>query len=169
MRHSARLACLLSLCATPALAEITIRFDEGAPKDRFVIENTGACALLEAQLRIDLTGSAGGLVFDTTASGAGVQVFQPFEMVSGAQALSGLPQVSDGDTSITLPVTSLAPMGQIVFTIDVDDTIGAREITVSGAEISGAQVRIVQSGTAYTAPFTEKAEASLPLPVCTSA
>ena len=40
-----RLALAGLLCALPltALADIRVEFREGAPKDRFVITNTGAC------------------------------------------------------------------------------------------------------------------------------
>ena len=38
-------------------------------------------------LEIDLTQSEGRLIFDTTATGAGVEVFQPFEVTHGNIAL----------------------------------------------------------------------------------
>ena len=120
---------------------LEVSFREGAPKDRFEIRN-GACAIADAHLTIDLEGSAGRLVFDVTSAGAGVQVFQPFEVVAGRGGLSALPQVRDGDRSVTLPIARLDGGGTIAFTIDVDDTIAAREITVADGEIVGATVRL---------------------------
>lgn len=92
-----------------AHADILVRFDEGAPKDRFTVENVGNCLLADAVVTIDLSGSASGLIFDVTASGAGVEVFQPFELVSGADLLSALPRVRDGDNRVDLALRSLGP------------------------------------------------------------
>lgn len=155
---------LLACAPTAALADIVVNFDEGAPKDRFIIENTSACPLPETELVIDLAGSAGKLIFDVTGTGAGVQVFQPFELVEGAEALRRVPDVGDGDRSVALDMVDLAPGGRIVFTIDVDDTIGAREITVAGSEIAGA---VIRSG-AGEGTFGTDARASLAGDACMS-
>ncbi|MEO1695473.1 MAG: aggregation factor core, partial [Pseudomonadota bacterium] len=68
-----RAALVITLCAlvaaTPARADLEVRFDEGAPKDRFTVENTSGCAIGAAQITIDLSGSPFGLIFDTTGSG----------------------------------------------------------------------------------------------------
>ena len=101
MRFSFLLASAL-IFSTPAAADILVRFDEGAPKDRFTITNTGNCALPLTSVTIDLTGSAAGLIFDVTGSGAGVSVFQPFQLVLGGEHVSTLPQVKDGDRAVSL-------------------------------------------------------------------
>jgi len=81
MSHTPTRACLttlataLTLCATPAFADIEVTFLESAPKDRFTFTNTGACDLGPAVLSLDLAGSAAGLIFDTSGAGAGVEVF----------------------------------------------------------------------------------------------
>jgi hypothetical protein len=160
------IAILASIWATSSHADITVQFQEGAPKDRFIFENIGNCPITAASLIVDLSGSSAGLIFDVTASGAGVQVFQPFELVAGAGSLAGVPQVADGDTSLTLPVAAWAPGAAIAFTIDVDDTINQREITVSDAEITGAEVRLLSDGTAYTGVFTGDARALVRMPPC---
>ncbi|WP_371157056.1 aggregation factor core [Jannaschia sp. 2305UL9-9] len=152
------------LLATPTFADVTVTFREGAPKDRFTIEQTGECGLGSTDVTIDLSGSASGLVFDVTGSGAGVQVFQPFELVAGQDLLSGQPVVRDGDQRITLPVTGLLAGQTIAFTIDVDDTVGTREITVSDSEIIGASVRVGDR----SAEFGADAIARLSLPDCLS-
>lgn len=154
--------------ALPAHADLTLRFDEGAPKDRFTLTNTGACDPGPMSVTIDLSGSASGLIFDTDQRGAGVQVFQPFVLIAGADRVTTLPKVSDGDTSVTLDLDGLAQAQSVAFTIDVDDTVGTREITVSGSEIAGALLRITAAGTTREAAFGTDARATLPTAACLS-
>ena len=58
--------------ATSLQAGVQIRFIEGAPKDRFVLTNVGACEVETSTVKIDLSQSAGRLIFDVTDKGAGV-------------------------------------------------------------------------------------------------
>ncbi|MEL7117273.1 MAG: aggregation factor core [Pseudomonadota bacterium] len=155
-------ALCFALIAAPAAADIRVDFIEGAPKDRFVILNTSACALDAFRIEIDLTGSAGALVFDTTEAGQGVEVFQPFDLVDGADLVAEVPTVNDGDQMVALALTGLGPDQSVAFTIDVDDTLGAREITVSRSEIVGAAVRV---GT-DVATFDASSVAQLPVTSC---
>lgn len=167
MRHlTLTTALMLSTTATTALADLAVRFVEGAPTDRFEFENNATCPIMDATLTVDLAGSVAGLIFDVTGAGAGVQVYQPFEIVAGAQSLSAVPTVKDGDTGLAMQVTRLAPGDRIVFTIDVDDTIDQRESIVSNAEIEGATVRLLFGGTSYSATFTGQADARITLPPC---
>lgn len=159
-------AVLAVLMSGEAFADIVVEFDEGAPKDRFTIVNAGDCPLNDVTVTIDLGASASGLIFDVTASGAGVQVFQPLELVSGRDMLGEVPRIGDGDNSIALPVASFAPGAEIAFTIDVDDTVGTREITVSGAEIEGAKATVVQGAETTEATFGADAIARLRLDGC---
>ncbi|MEM9437825.1 MAG: aggregation factor core [Pseudomonadota bacterium] len=144
-----------------ARADISVRFIESAPKDRFVIENVGACAEGALEIEIDLATAPVGLIFDTTASGAGVEVFQPFEVAAGGDVLAEAILPTDGDASVQLSLTGLAPGGSFAFTVDVDDT-GERsdlgQIRVSDAEIAGASVSI----NGETALFGGDAVALLP-------
>lgn len=168
-RSSARLAplsCAIGLLAGSAAADLNVSFIEGAPKDRFRIENTSACALSGSTVRLDLSTSKGALIFDVTAAGQGVEVFQPFELTEGAQALAERPQVSDGQSAIDLAIETLAPGQAIAFTIDVDDTIDQREITVTGSEIKGATVAISQGGQDRSAAFSDQAKARIVLADC---
>ncbi|MBO9453111.1 aggregation factor core [Tropicibacter sp. R16_0] len=158
-------ACLL-LSATVAQAGLSIRFIEGAPKDRFQIENTGSCDITAATLRLDLSSSQGALIFDVTSTGAGVEVFQPFELVEGQEALASVPAVVDGQNTLDLAVDRLKPGAAIGFTIDVDDTIGTRQITVTGSEIEGAKVSITQGAEVTAATFNGKARAELQTTGC---
>lgn len=162
------LTAVALFAAGPALADLSVRFIEGAPKDRFVFTHEGSCATGPLTLTVDLAGSAAGLVFDVTGQGAGVQVFQPFELVSGTDSVTALPEVADGDTSLDLPLSDLSPGDVIAFTIDLDDTIGAREITVSGSEIVGAGVTLKTGNATATGLFNDDARTRVSLPGCFS-
>ncbi|MFT6224855.1 MAG: hypothetical protein ACJA1F_002712 [Paracoccaceae bacterium] len=158
-------ACSVYL-ATPAFADIAFSFKEGAPKDRFTITNAGGCSIETATIMLDLSKSKSGLIFDVTGNGAGVEVFQPLMMVVGADALRTIPSVEDGDNRIRLDIAQLAAGKEISFTIDVDDTMGGREITVSGSEIEGAQVTFSQNGRIETAIFDSTARGLIKLDTC---
>ncbi|MEM6941409.1 MAG: aggregation factor core [Pseudomonadota bacterium] len=145
-----------------------MRFTEGAPKDRFTLTNTGGCDLPAMTVTLDIGASPAGLIFDVTAQGAGVEVFQPFELVAGAALLREMPKVTDGDAAIVLALHALAPGQGVAFTIDVDDTGGAREITVNGSEIAGAEVSATLAGKTRLARFTDQGTALLPTPPCVS-
>lgn len=144
-----------------ATADIRIEFDEGAPKDRFTISNISGCALTEGEVFIDLSKSKAGLIFDTTGQGAGVEVFQPLEFTRGQNFLTNEPKVKDGDNSVRLVFADFDPNGSISFTIDVDDTIGQREITVSGSEIAGAAFTYQNGSKVLEAFFDTSATAQL--------
>ena len=164
------LSATMATClgATNAPADVLVTFIEGAPKDRFVIETTGDCTLGPAQVEINLATSPAGLIFDTTASGAGVEVFQPFELVSGGDVVKQNPSVKDGDQAVTLALKSLPVGTRVAFTVDVDDTGGARELTVSNAEIAGASVTLTTDKGSTTAPFTNTSKARVSAPDCAS-
>lgn len=159
-------ALVLSLLPNVSHADLTVSFREGAPTDRFVIENDSACTIRAASILIDLSTSPAGLIFDVTAAGAGVEVYQPLRIVEGAGALGAIPEVRDGDAELRLDVATLAPGQAIAFTTDIDDTIGQREITVSGAEIAGATVAFRAAGTTAAATFSTAARATVPLREC---
>lgn len=163
-----RTALICLALASPAAADLKMQFSEGAPKDRFTLTNIGGCALPAMTVTLDLGAAPAGLIFDTTASGAGVEVFQPFELVAGAELLSTTPAVVDGDAAIVLPLRGLAAGESLAFTIDVDDTGGAREITVSGSEIAGARILAKIGTQTIAADFTDRAIATLKTDACTS-
>jgi hypothetical protein len=154
------------LLPSPSYADLQVQFIEGAPKDRFVIMNDGSCDLGPAKLTIDFAVSNAGLVFDVTDTGAGVEVFQPFEVTDGAQYLAEVPVISDGDQRATLSMTGLGPNEKIAFTIDVDDTNGTREITVTDSEISGTAVSLLMDSTTYSAVMDIDAQVTIPTATC---
>jgi hypothetical protein len=155
-----------SLVASPSLADVKVAFIEGAPKDTFVVINSGSCDLLAAKVTIDLSGSASGLVFDVTDTGPGVEVFQPFQIVSGKHLVRRATNVSDGDRSVTLELTSLAVDQSVSFTIDVDDTNGGREITVTDSEIFGATVGVVTQNGKFADTFSSNSEVVVRISDC---
>lgn len=159
-------ATTVFIATAPAFADVTVRFDEGAPKDRFTITNEEPCPLVEVVVTIDLGASAAGLIFDVTGAGAGVSVFQPLELVSGHKYLSSIPEVKDGDNIVKLSVIGLAAGTDIAFTIDVDDTLGSSATMVSGAEIEGAKVVVTQGGLQTEAEFGDDAVARVPFQTC---
>lgn len=177
------LAAIVSLmAATPVLAELRVDFRESAPKDRFTLENTSDCAFGPIDVTLDLSSAKGGLIFDTTASGAGVEVFQPFEWVMGEEYTTAVSSVTDGQSSLRLSLSGLAPKSKLAFTIDVDDTLTNStngQIRVTGSEIEGANVRVEGVLTGGQGDNTEgrqtasgifglDAQARVPLNACSS-
>ncbi|MEL6202897.1 MAG: aggregation factor core [Pseudomonadota bacterium] len=157
--------CLLT---SNAFADVTVSFIEGAPKDRFVIANAGECPLGVTSVEIDLSGSAAGLVFDVSATGAGVEVFQPFELTSGGGSVVRQPTVRDGDQMLELQLSQFLPDETISFTIDVDDTVSNRQITVSNSEIVGASFTVTTNAGKTAGTFDQNAVAVANLSGCSS-
>lgn len=155
-----------------AYADIAVRFIESAPKDKFILHNTSECNLQDVALKIDLSGSEGGLIFDTTAAGKGVEVFQPFEVTKGQITLNSADKVNDGDTQLSLIIKNIEAKQTVSFTIDVDDTLIKSQlgnIRVTGTEITNASVSIVIKGNKIlTASFDNQAKALLVMPKCTA-
>jgi len=151
-------------------ADIVVNFIESAPKDIFVIKNTGQCDFDNLTVEIDLSDSAGQLIFDTTATGAGVEVFQPFEVRKGEVRLLSNNQVEDGERSLSVGIPTLSPEASVSFTIDVDDTLTQSElgnIRVSGSEIANGQVNIrYVDMPVSTALFNADSEAVVKSPEC---
>lgn len=165
MPRSPLFAAVLTLAlASAAHAGFQAQFIEGAPKDRFLVTYSGDCASQPMALTIDLGPSAGALIFDTQQAGAGVEVFQPLDIVAGSEFLTTLPLVADGANKVQLDLSALKGGDAIAFTIDVDDTVSSRQITVDGSEITGA--RLIASG--QSASFDERGTADLALASCSS-
>jgi len=165
------LAAILAMPAQLALAKqkIEVRFVEGAPKDSFVIRNSGNCAI-SADLLIDLSKSAGALILDTTASGAGVEVFQPLEIAQGAEYVREIASAGDGDKGIKLSLTKFDTDQTIRLTMDLDDQMPTSElgqIRVAGGEIKGAELVIRQGNSVVTsAAFGSDSRADVTMEPC---
>lgn len=165
MRHLSALA-VCAFIGSPALADLNVEFVEGAPKDRFVVTNSGSCDLEAMRLTLDLSTSEAGVIFDVTGSGAGVEVFQPFEITSGSALLVDTPRITDGDQAVTLHLKRLPRATPVAFTIDVDDTRGQREITVADSEMRGATASVQLASQTVSDTFGEDAVASIRMPEC---
>lgn len=152
----------LTLLASPVTAQdLIVQFADGAPKDRISFQNSG-CNIANAVVLIDLAGSQGGLFFDTSPGGAGVEVNQPVEITHGYGALS---KVRDGDKRLQMLVHSLGAGDHLDLTADLDDTNGDdAEIIVNGSEIAGASVRLALSDRVLMAIFDDAGQASFALP-----
>lgn len=165
-----RLATCLTFCClgSAVLADLTVQFIEGAPKDRFIVTNTGACEMPETTVTLDLDAAGEGLIFDVTVAGAGVEFAQPFEVTEGRNRVLGLPELTDGDTVVSLNLSGLYPDESVVFTLDVDALDSTRPTTVTGSEIEGAMITAVFGEDVRKAAFTDAARAVLPLDPCLS-
>ncbi|MGH1440111.1 MAG: hypothetical protein ACRBBR_08390 [Cellvibrionaceae bacterium] len=156
-----------------AHANIEVRFVEGAPKDEFLIQNTGQCSIKQFTLDIDLSSSEGNLIFDTTNAGQGVEVFQPFEATSGQFELISQTngnEVKDGDNTLSLKVPEIKPQQVISFTIDVDDKLENSQlgqIQVTGSEIKGALAKLnINQENFSSGPFGKNNKAIVTVPSC---
>ncbi len=172
MKYILTAACLAALPASAGLSgTLDANFIESAPKDRFSFTNTGACDIGPATLSVLLEESVGGLIFDTTGDGAGVEVFQPYETVAGAESVLSVTSVTDGDTSITLNLNGLAAGKSVAFTIDVDDTLrhsSLGQIRVTDSEIAGATVVLETASVKGVGVFDNTSRAQVRLTDCTS-
>lgn len=164
------LALIAGLATVPAAAQVRVVFEEGAPTDRFVLINEGACAFDALSAEIDLSSAAGGLIFDVTETGAGVEVFQPLRVAEGDVRPEG--EVRDGDAVLRLRLGPLDPGARAAVTIDVDDTLRAGPLgrtRVAGSEIAGGTVRLsVEDGAPVEGAFDDTAVATLPVSACTA-
>ena len=161
-------AALFACIATTAAADLTVTFRDGTPKDLFVISNPAACATGPFALTFDLYPSPAGLIFDVTGDGAGVKVFQPFEVTAGADFINAVSPVADGDQILTLDLADLPSGAEVRFTIDLDDTAGAREITVSGSEIAGALALVTTDVGLTEDAFDDTGTATVAMDACQS-
>jgi hypothetical protein len=160
---------IAAFSADTASADVIVTFQDGAPKDRFTITQTAPCPTGPASLVIDLGTAPAGLIFDTTATGAGVDVYQPFEWVAAPAGTATAPRVKDGDTVLALDLPDLTPQVPLIFTIDLDDTTSNRQITVSGAEVAGATVTLTTTGGgSQSGVFGTNGKAMIKTAACTS-
>lgn len=137
----------LAAHAAPACVhDVSMVFTESAPRDRFEIRNDSSAGQRIQRLTLDLSPSAGKLIFDTIEGGTGVQVFQPFRVEPGEAQLKGAPVIQDGSDRLTLDFTRFEPGQRFRFSIDVDDQLTASDlgqIRVSGREMEGAVLTVV--------------------------
>lgn len=120
---------------------IKVSFAEGAPVDKFKIENQSKNWQIKT-MDIDLSSSKGRLIFDTISGGKGVEVFQPYQSVSGSAKLSNVALVEDGADAINLNFEKFSSGESFTFSIDVDDQLTTSQlgqIRVTGGEMAQAK------------------------------
>lgn len=173
MLSSLRFAvCLPVVVATSTSADIRVSYVDSSP-DWITIENRSGCDLGPFELTIDLGRSPAGLIFDTSAEGAGFAGFAPLEIVTGGEQVLGLSAVTDGDSRLRLDMDFLGGGGSVTLAVDVDDTSAASVLgrtIVAGSEIAGAEAtaRLIAGGSAYTGVFGTDGVAIVPLEACIS-
>ena len=98
-------------------------------------------------------------------------MFQPYETVAGAESIASVTPVTDGDTSLSLTLTGLAPAQSVAFTIDVDDTLrhsALGQIQVTDSEAAGATLIVETASGTSIGVFDNTSRARITLPDCTS-
>ena len=147
-----------AVAANACDAQLSARFIESAPRDRFELTNESSGDWSVANVTLDLTASNGQLIFDTESGGIGVEVFQPFRQENASTAvLADAMLPADGDDTLALDFDAFGPAAQYQFTIDVDDRLTASDlgqIRVTGGEMAGSVVTVEfqhSDGRAHTA------------------
>lgn len=164
MRRIALTICILaSMIPRPALAAVEVTFQDGDPWDTFVITSSG-CAIIRAELTLDLATSVGAVVIDTEYGGLGTKDPMPAELASGRATLAAVP---DGATTLTVAISKLSEDSPIVLQFDADDTISffrADKIVVTPDEIEGATARLTYDGQTTQGTFGPDGTVFVPLP-----
>ncbi|MEL6570624.1 MAG: hypothetical protein AAFQ64_03135 [Pseudomonadota bacterium] len=162
MLKSALTISLLTFAAPAAAQDLIVHFAGGAPKDHISFESTG-CSLSNAIVMIDLAGSAGGLIFDTTPGDDGAVSYQPVEITHGYGALS---PVRNGDKRLQILVHTLPPGEEFHLSAELNDArdVGT-EVAFNGADMAGASVRLALSDRVLKGTFDTAGTATIPLPV----
>ena len=111
----ARLMTALAILAKTmisACAGHVVRFEEDAPKDRFVVTNKGGWTFGCGVLVIDLATSPRGLLFDTVRGGAGENVAQPLEIALAENLDVTIAPISDSSQSAKVSFSGFPPHAQ---------------------------------------------------------
>ena len=119
-----------------------VQFTEGSD-DTFLIENNSVIGLTLQQMAIDLSSTAGGVIFDTDYGGAGWSAYQPFNPLPSTATLRAASSGLDGYQQLSLVFDRFAPGDRFAFEIDLDDQLQGSEhgqTIVSGNEIAGGAV-----------------------------
>lgn len=160
------------LIPSAALADLRVSYVDNSP-DVITIENRSGCDLGPFELVVDLGRSPAGLIFDTSGTGAGYAAFAPLEIIGGAEQVTGISAVTDGDSRLLLELDFLSGGASVALAVDVDDTstasAGGRTI-IAGSEIAGAvaEARLTAGGPSYPGIFGTDGVAIVPLEACIS-
>jgi len=122
--------------------KVEIRFFESSDGDLFEVINRSQEPWLISSITIYLSGSSGGLIFDTASGGSGASMHAPLEIVSGDVGFMGASPVEDGSEIVSLQFSRFLPGMKFLFAVDVDDRLGDSEFgqaVISGPELEGAR------------------------------
>lgn len=161
MMKTALTISLFALAAPATAQDLIVQFADGAAKDHISFEATD-CHLSNAMVMLDLAGSAGGLIFDTTPNSDSTDIYQPVEITSGYGALS---PVRDGDKRLQILVHTLPSGEALRLSADLDDTQSAgHEVTANGSDMAGASIRVALADRVLKGTFDAAGTATIPLP-----
>jgi len=155
-----RVAVLLSLFlnSTPAMAEVEVQFY--TENDGFSITNLDGCPLTDVEVKIDISSSLGGLVFDTFPGPPGLNRSQSLRIVGGSGYLAQTPVVRDGSQILTLKVKELPSEESVLIALDTDSKTSAWSDT---GDIKGSTV-VISDSEAVT--FNDRGTAHVPNGSC---
>jgi hypothetical protein len=163
-------AAMLMITTVAANADLAVRFEEAAPKDRFIISNNTECTFGRGVLVTDLAPSPRGLLFDTVEGGAGENVAQPLEVAVADHLAVVTAPVADGARSAKVALDAFPPESRRVITVDVDDCDRSGPMgtqMISNSEMAGARIRVMLQGfVARDAVFNAQGEALIAAPDC---
>ena len=89
-------------------------------------------------------------------------------IVAGAQFVSDMSDVKDGDQTATFKIQNFKHRDMITINVDVDDTTGIMHPSVEGNEINGATLRVTTPSSENVATFDQLAEAETKRTTCIS-
>lgn len=149
---------------------VVVAFEDASPWDFIVVENDTGCDLVDFELEIDLTPSAGRLFFDIAPGGPGYSESRPFRLAEGRDSVIASTDVLDGDRSVRIRFLKLLRGDRVVFTVDIDDSMEEGPLgptIVLGPEIAGAAVSLRMGAfSPVTVQFDSSARAILPDVYC---
>lgn len=136
---SAAVAALAAGAAAACEPRLGLRLAEGSPRDSLRLETESVADWRLVRLEIDLSASAGGLIFDSAAGGGGVAGYGDLEAESGA-VFAARPALADGGQTATLLFEPVAPGAVAWLSLDVDGA-GGYSATILSDEIRRAEAR----------------------------
>lgn len=106
-------------------------------------------------------------------TGAGYAGFASLEIVGGAEQVTGISSVTDGDSRLVLQLDSLGGRASVSLAVDVDDTSpesAAGQTIITGSEIAGAvaEARLTAGSASYPGIFGTDGVAFVPREACIS-
>jgi len=106
-----------------------------------------------------------------TGAGAGVEVFQPLDVVDQNPLVLAISEISDGDQTLDIGLDEMTPGAKIRVTFDMDDTLtnsSLGQIRVSRSEIEGASAMTNLAIDTPSAQFDAEGVVVIPQPACVS-